>query len=69
MIEIILGAIVAIFASFFYGKSKGRTEQKNTQEAKDLKGYKETRDELDEVNTPTSGSDAVDWLRDRNKSR
>jgi hypothetical protein len=57
-----MGLLVGVF---LYGKQT----QKQKQKVKDLEGYKDTREKIDEVEINTDRDAALDRLRDNNQLR
>jgi hypothetical protein len=57
-----MGLLVGVF---LYGKQT----QKQKQKIKDLEGYKDTREKIDEVEINTDRDAALDRLRDNNQLR
>lgn len=55
--------VVALWASWF----KGVKSAENKAKAKELDDYKDTRERMDEVSTPTDADSAREWLRKRSE--
>lgn len=65
MLSGLLAAMGILVGAYFYGKQT----QKQKQKVKDLEGYKETREKIDEVEINTDRDAALDRLRDNNQLR
>ena len=65
MLSGLLAAMGLLVGVYLYGKQT----QKQKQKVKDLEGYKETREKIDEVEINTDRDAALDRLRDNNQLR
>jgi hypothetical protein len=65
MLSGLLAGMGILVGVYFYGKQT----QKQKQKVKDLEGYKDTREKIDEVEINTDRDAALDRLRDNNQLR
>jgi hypothetical protein len=65
MLSGLLAGMGLLVGVFLYGKQT----QKQKQKVKDLEGYKDTREKIDEVEINTDRDAALDRLRDNNQLR
>jgi hypothetical protein len=65
MLSGLLAGMGLLVGVFLYGKQT----QKQKQKIKDLEGYKDTREKIDEVEINTDRDAALDRLRDNNQLR
>ncbi len=65
MLSGLLAGMGLLVGVFLYGKQT----QKQKQKVKDLEGYKDTREKIDEVEINTDRDSALDRLRDNNQLR
>ena len=65
MLSGLLAGMGLLVGVFLYGKQT----QKQKQKIKDLEGYKDTREKIDEVEINTDRDSALDRLRDNNQLR